>query len=727
MKYPATSTVGRLALFVLLLAGLSVPAHAQLTPRSVDQRIDESTVIVDGEVVGQEPFLDAETGMIYTLHRIRLFGQFKGAAAPAEIEVQTKGGVIAAYEEGEMRHHAVTVSHGLALQKGDVGLFFLDRATMQTPRAQLDGAIAHRPAEGAQSFVRYGASDQPVTDALHLIRETPAALRARVEARVGQPERQIRPRPVSVVARVVPKRASLRAQVAVPSISSFSPNPARGGRLEVLTINGTGFTNGAGGAASGSAATCFSNADNGGSNFICLAFDDLRVQAYSDTQIQIQVPKGAGTGPIAVRDNSGSLIQSGSDLNVEYSIASEIEYDQGDPALWDMYVSDLFDANGSGGYTFTMNDALAATSGATARVLESISDWRCDSGVNFDVVTSPTTTTTCDNRNDGINIVSFDDAACDLSGGTLGIAYQYFSGRDIGGTLAWRTVGLDVQFNRTVNWNYGTGGPAPGEFDFYSVALHEFGHTHGLAHLINPSASMHFSISAGTQKRSISGVESNGAAYMMSISTAANDPNEAVDPMTAVGGGACIIPVELVGWTAQADGQAVVLDWQTLTEVNNAGFEVEHRVADGVFETVAFVAGRGTTNEPQTYQHRLEDLEPGRHAFRLRQVDFDGTFEYSQALEVTVDVASAFYLSAAYPNPFNPQTQFSVAVPETQHVRVTVYDVLGRAVAVLLDEALPADAARDLYFEAATLTSGLYTFVVEGETFRATETAMLLK
>ena len=188
------------------------------------------------------------------------------------------------------------------------------------------------------------------------------------------------------------------------------------------------------------------------------------------------------------------------------------------------------------------------------------------------------------------------------------------------------------------------------------------------------------------------------------------------------------IPVELAGLTAQADGQAVTLTWQTLTETTNAGFAVEARQADGTFAEVAFVAGAGTTTEPQTYRHRLANVPYGQHAYRLRQVDFDGTTAPSQAVEVTVELADAYAL-AAYPNPVaaGQQATVDVTAREAQAVTVAVYDMLGRRVATLFDGEVAASATERLRLPARGLASGVYVVRAVGERFTATRRVTVVR
>jgi len=186
------------------------------------------------------------------------------------------------------------------------------------------------------------------------------------------------------------------------------------------------------------------------------------------------------------------------------------------------------------------------------------------------------------------------------------------------------------------------------------------------------------------------------------------------------------LPVELASFTAVPDGEAVVLAWRTASETNNAGFEVQHDAA-GAWHTLAFVAGQGTTAEGHAYTHRVEELAPGPHRFRLRQVDFDGQFAYSPEVAVTVDVPGAYVLAAPYPNPFRGATTLRVAVAETQPVRVAVYDVLGQEVAVLHTGPLAGGTTHTLRFEAGGLPAGMYVVRAEGERFRASRTVTVLK
>ena len=191
------------------------------------------------------------------------------------------------------------------------------------------------------------------------------------------------------------------------------------------------------------------------------------------------------------------------------------------------------------------------------------------------------------------------------------------------------------------------------------------------------------------------------------------------------------LPVEFVSFEAMLDGTAATLTWETASETNNAGFEIQ-RISknDGAsprWEVLGFVEGHGTTLEAKSYTYRVDYLEAGRHRFRLKQVDYDGTFEYSPEVEVSVGVPGAYHLSSAYPNPFNPETSFSLSVARSQEVDIAVYNMLGQRVAHLYDGFLESETTRAFTFEAGGLPSGLYLIRIVGERFTDTHTVTLLK
>ena len=236
------------------------------------------------------------------------------------------------------------------------------------------------------------------------------------------------------------------------------------------------------------------------------------------------------------------------------------------------------------------------------------------------------------------------------------------------------------------------------------------------------------------------GLAGNGDDYSDFAWTAFDDPANGSGATKGTPNASQSLPVELVSFEALADGSTATLSWTTASEENNTGFHVEHRRASastddatdhatGTFEALGFVEGYGTTSQAHHYRFQSAQLEAGRHVFRLRQVDFDGTASYSAEVEVEVAVSlpQGYRLSAAYPNPFNPRSVFELEVAQAQHVRVRLYDVLGRRVAVLFDGVVEAGSVQEVVIEGSALASGVYLYRAEGERFEATRQVSLIK
>ncbi|MEM8599807.1 MAG: T9SS type A sorting domain-containing protein [Bacteroidota bacterium] len=184
-------------------------------------------------------------------------------------------------------------------------------------------------------------------------------------------------------------------------------------------------------------------------------------------------------------------------------------------------------------------------------------------------------------------------------------------------------------------------------------------------------------------------------------------------------GDATALPVELTSFRATSIGEAVQLDWTTSSETVNAGFYIEMvdpATGTGIYETAGFVRGAGTTAETQRYSFRLDGLAPGTYQFRLRQVDFDGTFEYSPEVEAQVNLDETVRI-AAFPNPFTESAQIDFAVAQGQDVRVEVFDVLGRRVATLFDGTLSSNSVGRAQLNGGDLPPGLYLVRIQGERF----------
>ena len=171
------------------------------------------------------------------------------------------------------------------------------------------------------------------------------------------------------------------------------------------------------------------------------------------------------------------------------------------------------------------------------------------------------------------------------------------------------------------------------------------------------------------------------------------------------------LPVELVSFTASVDKNDVTLNWLTATEINNQGFEIERNFGYG-FQTIGYIAGFGTSSETHAYSFVDASLKEGKYTYRLKQIDLDGTFEYSNVVEVDVTAPDEFTLAQNYPNPFNPSTRIDFSLAVDSKVSLRVFDVLGQEVASLINSNLVA-GSHNVVFNAAGLNSGVYFYRID--------------
>ena len=172
-----------------------------------------------------------------------------------------------------------------------------------------------------------------------------------------------------------------------------------------------------------------------------------------------------------------------------------------------------------------------------------------------------------------------------------------------------------------------------------------------------------------------------------------------------------IIPVELTSFTATSLGNDVKLSWTTATEKNNQGFEIQ-RSKGNDFETVGFISGFGTTTQPQTYTYIDKNVGAGVFKYRLKQIDYNGQFEYSPVIEVEVIGIREFSLAQNYPNPFNPTTTLSFNLAVDSKVSLKIFDVLGQEIITLLNENKIA-GTHNVTFDASKLNSGVYFYKID--------------
>ena len=201
-----------------------------------------------------------------------------------------------------------------------------------------------------------------------------------------------------------------------------------------------------------------------------------------------------------------------------------------------------------------------------------------------------------------------------------------------------------------------------------------------------------------------------------------NQPLSAPENITATP-----LPVELSSFTSKLINDKVQLNWQTKTEVSNYGFNVERSLKGGEWSTIGFVEGYGNSNSPKSYSFSDKDLFAGGSEFRyrLKQIDTDGKFEYSDVVAVTV-IPSKFELAQNYPNPFNPATTIRFSLPQSAQVKLNLYNLLGQQIATIA-EGLYEQGFHKVEFNADNLSSGAYIYRLESADFVQTKKMVLIK
>jgi len=201
------------------------------------------------------------------------------------------------------------------------------------------------------------------------------------------------------------------------------------------------------------------------------------------------------------------------------------------------------------------------------------------------------------------------------------------------------------------------------------------------------------------------------------------------------------LPVELTSFTANVNQNIVELNWQTATEVNNYGFEIERTAgspqssvgsqSQNTWEKIGFIQGHGNSNSQKNYSFIDENPSDGIVTYRLKQIDNDGKFTYSAEINVKVEnIPTEFALFQNYPNPFNPETVISWQCAVGSHVTLKVFDVLGNEVITLVNEEKAA-GRYEVIFSAKSgggnLSSGVYLYRLSVHSFTQTRKLLLMK
>ncbi len=189
-------------------------------------------------------------------------------------------------------------------------------------------------------------------------------------------------------------------------------------------------------------------------------------------------------------------------------------------------------------------------------------------------------------------------------------------------------------------------------------------------------------------------------------------------------------PVELTSLTAEANDNDILLIWLTATETNNKGFEIqrsEFRGQKPEWEKIGFVQGNGTTTKQHSYSFNDKNLKERKYYYRLKQLDYNGSYKYSKEVEVDITEPTKYSLEQNYPNPFNPETNISFTIPVATNVSIKLYDVTGREIKVIVNEK-KQPGYYTIKLKGGELSSGVYFYrLTTSSGFAAVKKLILLK
>ena len=511
---------------LLLFIVLFISRNSQAQPLykvNLDEKVQRSSLILEGKVIDQKSFWNAQHTMIFTSNIVEIYKIFKGAVSENTVEVMTQGGSV----EGDY----IGTSDLLKLKTGETGIFFVSPNSIS-----LKSPVTNKPLfdvySSDQGFFHYDLKKLSASAPFIYYKNIERELYPELTRKTNQPYK------------VINSKFSLNASgtnkvMSGPIVSSFSPSTVNAGALNdptnnLLTINGSGF----GSSPSGSAGVYFEDADDSdGKSYFGVPYNDPVIVSWTDTKIQLRVPTTAGTGYIIVSDASGNTANSAGKLTVFYSILDATFTIGGTNYTKE---SKLMNTNGSGGYTILYSTNSAGTGvditadPAQATFKRALTTWKEIAGYN---VIEGGNTSVQAVANDGQNVIMFDNQNTTvpaLSAGVLGVCY-YFASMCGNATYSAQRTGFDIVI-RNAAYSQGsatfTDGPCPplatdfNDIDLETVLLHELGHSLGLGHInkdyqgntygqVNPGALMNWAVLNSVRRNTPDYASYSGAVYQL--------------------------------------------------------------------------------------------------------------------------------------------------------------------------------------------------------------------
>jgi PKD repeat protein len=467
----------------------------------IEKRTKKSQTVLEGTITNQKTSWDNQKRLIHTIHTVQISRVFKGKIENKQIQIATEGGFL--------DDVGLKVYPSLELKIGQSGVFFLNK-----DHNKLFGEKVYIPSASSQSFILYDFNDFSAYDGHKKYLSIPFELYPEIKKASESDVEEINPFRVILDPNVI-------TPLSTPVITGINVDTATGGTDFNIVISGQNF-----GLIEGQVG--FRDANYGDNRFFYpLASSYIN---WSDNQIEVRVPSRAGTGTIQVITANGNTVVSTKALFVKWS-HSNVTYSQTTDTQY--YQPRLTATNNSGGKTWSLNSNFAANIDATNAFLRALVDWRCETGMNWDIGQN---TTVDDVARDEINIVRFTE----YDDSKLGVCYSWYSGCNQAGVFQWFVSELDIEFDSNRNWHFDTNNPPNNKHDFQSVALHELGHGVQMAHVRDNSKVMHYSIQRGTRKTTLVKDDIDGGLYVVNRSKTAVCNRQSI---TVVPNDKCVIGV----------------------------------------------------------------------------------------------------------------------------------------------------------------------------------------
>lgn len=473
-------------IITLLLAACFISMNVDIKAQcltldvSLENRINKSSLIIDGEVIKKVSF--KKDNAIYTKNTIRVFRSFKGSINPTEeVELITLGGTVG--------DEALEVNPSLQVEIGSSGMLFLQSWKKNTNQylACFDG----------MGFISYDKELKTASDLYKKYGSIESILLPLIMQKIGIENYEKYQNPSHLDPNF--------GRRATPIITSFTPTTRNAGTDEIVTINGSNF-----GATQGTGKVQFRDANSGGTAW----YNALKYESWTDTKIEVYLPTRAGTGQIRVTNGTNETQTSTGSITVPFANLNGI-FDGDDP-----YFTQHTEDNGTNNdFNWQFNTQFFDSTDAKDAFIRSLEIWRCGTFIPWNVLGTNTIISDYE-ASDNINLVTWDHSNA-LPTNVLGRCYSRWSGCGAVGNRTAYVRELDIVFNIARSWHYDLANANGGKFDFVSVCGHELGHGHQLGHVIDASKMMHFSIGANQTKRSLSTGDIDGGNLVNTRSTTA--------------------------------------------------------------------------------------------------------------------------------------------------------------------------------------------------------------